>query len=95
MFMRGLKQSTKQSLPWVYNRLRELKFVVQSEFFSATTIERVYGGHKLKVHLADRLARGWYDHDWDRLVEIDFLSANGLRRGALVFDMACTRMLSP
>jgi len=85
--MQDLKRRAMQRLPSVYNRLRELKFSVKSKLFAATTVEHVYGGHRFKVHIADELARGWYDRDWERLGEIDLLSRHGLRAGALVFDM--------
>src|SRR6516165_11386925 len=44
-------------------------------------------GHEFEGHIADPLARGWYDHDWDRLGEIDMLGANGLRGDCRVFDL--------
>jgi FkbM family methyltransferase len=55
--------------------------------FSRYTVKHTYGGHEFEVHITDSLARGWYDHDWDRLGEIDMLRANGLRSGCLVFDL--------
>jgi FkbM family methyltransferase len=40
------------------------------------------------VHLADPLAEGWYDHDWDELAAISFLrDQQVLVSGATVFDL--------
>lgn len=46
-----------------------------------------YGGHSLKVVIADPLAQGWYDSDWKRLPEIDLLAKSRLKEGAKVFDL--------
>jgi FkbM family methyltransferase len=88
-----LKQSALHRLPWVYNRLRGLKFSVKSKLFRARQVEHEYGGHRFKLHIADELAQGWYDHDWPRLAEIDLLSRNGLQSGALVFDLGAHQNL--
>jgi FkbM family methyltransferase len=55
--------------------------------FSRYTVKHTYGDHEFEVDITDPLARGWYDHDWDRLGEIDMIRANGLRNGCLVFDL--------
>jgi FkbM family methyltransferase len=46
-----------------------------------------YGSLRLTVHLADPLAEGWYDNDWDELPEIALLRQHRLKRGARVFDL--------
>lgn len=56
--------------------------------FRAYDARHVYGGQLLVVHIADPLARGWYDHDWDLGSEIALLQRRGrLRAGARVFDV--------
>jgi len=56
--------------------------------FRAYDARHVYGGQSLLVHIADPLARGWYDHDWDLGTEITLLQRRGrLRAGARVFDV--------
>jgi FkbM family methyltransferase len=45
-----------------------------------------YGGVILRVEVADPLAAGWYDHDWDELPELALLGPR-LRSGARVFDI--------
>ena len=47
----------------------------------------MYGGGRLRVRLADALARGWYDHDWTELPEIRALRSRSLVAGARVFDI--------
>jgi FkbM family methyltransferase len=49
--------------------------------------EHEYAGVRLKVQIADPLARGWYDHPWGRLPEVDLLRSAGLLPGARVFDV--------
>jgi FkbM family methyltransferase len=39
------------------------------------------------VHIEDRSAQAWYDHDWPELREIQLLSKGKLRPGATVFDI--------
>lgn len=46
-----------------------------------------YGGVTLDVVIADPLGEGWYDHDWPRISELDFLRRGRLKRGARVFDV--------
>lgn len=56
--------------------------------FRAYDARHVYGGQSLLVHIADPLARGWYDHDWDLGSEIALLQRRGrLQPGARVFDV--------
>jgi FkbM family methyltransferase len=85
--MGGLKELTKHRFPWVYERLRELKFAASSNLFQSYTVEHIYGGHNFKINITDSLARSWYDHGWARLDEIELLSRNGLAEGALVFNL--------
>lgn len=51
------------------------------------TVDHCYGGHELRIRLADPLATGWYDHDWPVLAEVRFLRGSRLRPGARVFDL--------
>src|SRR6516164_3816675 len=85
--MGSIKPALKRGFPRTYNHLREWKYALGSRMFSPYTVKHTYGGHEFEVHIADSLARGWYDHDWERLGEIDMLGANGLRDGCRVFDL--------
>ena len=40
----------------------------------------------MTIKLADGLAEGWYDHDWDELPEIARLSGSRLTTGCTVYD---------
>ncbi len=51
------------------------------------TVERSYAGIRLKVQIADPMAKGWYDHDWASIPEIDLLRSAGLKEGSRVFDL--------
>lgn len=56
--------------------------------FAAYDARHTYGGRPLVVRIADPLAQGWYDHDWDLGTEITFLQHRGrLAPGARVFDL--------
>ncbi len=56
--------------------------------FRAYDARHLYGGQSLLVHIADPLARGWYDHDWDLGTEMTLLQRRGrLRPGARVLDV--------
>lgn len=55
--------------------------------FERRIVEHSYGNEKLKVLLADPMAQGWYDHDWEALPEIKILSNSRLKKNAVVFDI--------
>ena len=81
------KRSLTRNLPTAYHLSRGLKRTVSNLLYRKSVVERDYGGHRLKVHLHDAMARDWYDRSWDNLPEIDLLRQHGLRNGALVFDL--------
>ncbi len=76
-----------ECFPWAYDRLRAIKFMIDTKYFRTCTVEHLYGGNVFKVNIADRMGRDWYDHDWGRLGEFDLLSTKGLLDGARVFDL--------
>ena len=83
-----MKQLIKRLIPknlWAKARLAKLNYLVSH--FSVREAAHDYGGYPLKVHLADPLGVGWYDHDWPELAEIQFLKQHQLRAGATVFDL--------
>lgn len=57
------------------------------ENFPKKVVEHRYGATKLRIELADPLAKGWYDHDWDVLPEIKLLKEFGIGAGSRVFDI--------
>jgi FkbM family methyltransferase len=73
---------------WFYRRYRQRKVAGLVAGYQAREVTHTYGGHTLRVRLADPLADGWYDHDWEELPVIRFLREQGvLVRGATVFDL--------
>ncbi len=46
-----------------------------------------YGEISLQIDLADPLAAGWYDHDWQLPPEFRLLRKSRLKAGAVVFDL--------
>lgn len=85
----GAKGVARRVLPHpVYRVYRQRRIARQIAMYPEHVVTHRYGGHVLKVLLADPLAEGWYDKDWRRLPELDELSRIGaLRAGATVFDI--------
>jgi FkbM family methyltransferase len=72
----------------LYRRYRRRKVAALIAGYAAREVTHTYGAHELRVRLADPLAEGWYDHDWQEPVAIGFLRQRGvLRAGARVFDL--------
>jgi len=55
--------------------------------YTERIVEHRYGSGVLKVALADPMASGWYDCDWDDLPEIALLRSHSLKPGGVVFDL--------
>lgn len=55
--------------------------------FSRRIVEHAFCGNRLKVLIADGIGEGWYDHEWEKLEEIDLLRNGKLKPGAVVFDL--------
>jgi FkbM family methyltransferase len=73
---------------WAYRIYRQRKIAQKIATYPVHEVVHSFGGHSLRVHLADPLAEGWYDRDWDELAEVSFLLRRGvLRRGGRVFDL--------
>lgn len=84
----GLKQLAKAVLPdglWAALRRVRLRFTYAS--FRRRTVQHTYGGHPLRVCIADPLGAGWYDRDWPVMHEIELLRTRRLRVGARIFDL--------
>jgi FkbM family methyltransferase len=71
----------------IYGRYRRRKVASLIASYTPRDVTHTYGGHSLRIRLADPLAEGWYDHDWARPAVTTFLSDHGvLAPGATVFD---------
>jgi FkbM family methyltransferase len=73
--------------PSLLGRLRAWRVKQIVTAYSPRVVEHTYGHGRLRVHLADPLAAGWYDHDWAQLPEVSALRGRTLRDGARVFDI--------
>lgn len=83
-----MKNALRTIVPrFVWESLRQARIARRVKNFPRRVVEHDYGGNRLKVLLADRLAEGWYDHDWGKLHEIEVLAQGKLRTGATVFDL--------
>lgn len=87
--MSWLRRAASALLPGaVAEPLRRLLRRLAVARFRAYDARHRYGGQSFVVHIADPLARGWYDHDWDLGSEIALLQRRGrLQPGARVFDV--------
>lgn len=74
--------------PRVAEPLRRLARWLAVGRYRAHDVRHAYGGRPLTIRIADPLAQGWYDHDWDTGTEILLLQRRGrLGPGARVFDL--------
>ncbi len=55
--------------------------------FEPRIIERLYGGHLLKLQLRDVTGQGWYDCEWPLPAEMKQFMGRSLKPGARVFDL--------
>jgi FkbM family methyltransferase len=55
--------------------------------FTPRCVTHQYGGIPLTLKICDRMAKTWYDRDWDELPEVTFLKRRKLRYGAKVFEL--------
>jgi FkbM family methyltransferase len=68
-------------------RLRAWRLRRTLRLFPARVAEHTYGGHRLKVWIADPLSAGWYDRDWRVLPEVAHLRGTAVRPGSRVFNL--------
>jgi FkbM family methyltransferase len=83
-----IKELSKSLLPsraWTSLRIARIKWGITH--YQAREVTHLYGGNPLRIHLADPMAQGWYDHDWPELNEILLLKRSRLKPGARVFDI--------
>ncbi|QOV90631.1 FkbM family methyltransferase [Humisphaera borealis] len=67
--------------------LQKRKLDRQVAAYPRRVVQHRYGDAILKVELADGLADGWYDHDWEPLPELAVLGRGRLGAKARVFDV--------
>src|ERR1035437_5472361 len=62
----------------LYRRYRQHKVASLITSYHPHDVTHDYGGCSLRIHLADPLAAGWYDHDWDEIAVFRFLRERGV-----------------
>lgn len=87
--MSTLKALARRLLPRsLYRRYRRRKVASLIAAYPTREVSHTYGAHPLRIQLADPLAAGWYDHDWQEPAAISFLRGHRvLKAGACVFDL--------
>ena len=89
-----LRSFAKSHLPTPVNdALKVAKYNFELWTFAKQVVSHRYGPHRLKMHIHDRVAKAWYDKDWDLPPEFAFLERHGLDQGALVFDLGAHQCL--
>jgi FkbM family methyltransferase len=85
----SLKQVARRAVPHsLYRRYRKRKIAAQIATYDAHDVTHLYGGGTLRIRLADPLAEGWYDRDWEEPEVMPFLRDRGvLAPGARIFDL--------
>lgn len=82
------KAAVRGALPArLYGPIRARRVRQLVDRYGSRTVHHVYAGFPLAVLLADPLAEGWYDRDWEEPPEIAALRGGRLRPGARVFDI--------
>jgi FkbM family methyltransferase len=69
------------------------KYNIEIWTFHKRIVSHRYGYYGLQIHIEDRVAKEWYDKDWDLPHEIQFLLGYGLEPGARVFDLGAHQCL--
>jgi FkbM family methyltransferase len=89
-----LRTLAKTYLPApVTDTLKMAKYNLDLWTFNKRVVSHRYGDSGLQMHIEDRVAKEWYDKDWDLPQEIRFLAGHGLKPGALVFDLGAHQCL--
>ena len=89
-----LRNLAKTYLPVpVADALKMAKYNFEIWTFQKKIVSHRYGYYGLQIHIEDRVAKEWYDKDWDLPHEIQFLLGHGLEPGALVFDLGAHQCL--
>lgn len=82
-----LKSTIRAVIPeQIYDTLRRAKQRFMTSRFSSYVSEHNFSGTRLKVLIADPIGAEWYDHDEDRMPEIEELKRFDLK-GKTIFDL--------
>lgn len=86
---RSLRSVVRRALPHaLYRRYRGRLIASAISQYEPHEVTHRYGGHELRIRLADPLAQGWYDCDWEESPVMALLREHGvLVPGARIFDL--------
>jgi FkbM family methyltransferase len=89
-----LRSFAKSRLPAPVNdALKLAKYNFDLWTFPKEIVSHRYGPYRLQMHIHDRVAKEWYDKNWELPPELSFLSRHGLDQGGLVFDLGAHQCL--
>ncbi|HBF32543.1 FkbM family methyltransferase [Rhizobium sp.] len=82
-----LKSAIRAIIPeQIYDTLRRAKQRFMTSRFSSYVSDRNFGGKRLKILIADPIGLEWYDHDEDKMPELEELRRFDLT-GKTIFDL--------
>jgi FkbM family methyltransferase len=85
MTIKDMVRNITPTCIWEYLRSKHIRRKVKQ--FPRRVVDHSYCDQRLNVLIADGLGEDWYDHDWDKLEELDLLLQGKLRPGAKIFDL--------
>jgi FkbM family methyltransferase len=77
----------KYAPSFLIGEVKAIKASFATRFFRPYAARHQYAGFDFTLHITDRIAQQWYDHDWEELAEHALLRKHKLRPGARVFDL--------
>jgi FkbM family methyltransferase len=90
----NIRSYAEERLPAsIVQTLKAAKYKYDLWAFPKYAISRRYGLHTFKMCIHDRMAKEWYDRDWEALPELEVLRGHGLGAGSLVFDLGAHQCL--
>jgi len=84
----SLKDVARDVMPmrlWSHLRVGRLHWELRR--YQEYEVEHVYGRGPLRIHIADPMARAWYDRDWPEPSAFQLFRGRSLRPGATVFNL--------
>ncbi|HZE88482.1 MAG TPA: FkbM family methyltransferase [Verrucomicrobiae bacterium] len=84
----SIRSAARAALPpAVWTLLRGIRLKWAAATFRRRIVEHRYGGHPLRILIADEMGRDWYDVDWPEPPVVEALRRHRLREGALVLNV--------
>lgn len=77
----------KYAPSFLISEVKAIKAYFATRSFRPYAATHRYAGFEFTLYITDRIARQWYDHDWEELPEHALLRMHKLGPGARVFDL--------